>query len=214
MLFRSRPKRDLLIVEVDDLKRVGSFFLFLVWMFVPFLGGAEASESMKLDEYLNRVLRGNRSLKADMKSVEAQYYAVLSGVAVQRPQMGVSASGSWLSGQTMMGAKDSDITAGGINLGVTHRIDISGSYSLDERQRILGYEARRAQFDATLNALIATAEETWWSAVLARENVALQKDILRQRSENHRVTTEKFRQQLVPKLNRSEETRLNSSHGS
>lgn len=196
----SRPKRKLLIVEVGDLRRLGSFFLFLVWLSAAFMEGAEASESMKLDEYLSRVLQGNRSLKADMKSVEAQYYAVLSGVAVQRPQMGVSASGSWLSGQTMMGAKDSDITAGGVNLGVTHRIDISGSYSLDERQRILGYEARRAQFDATLNALIATAEETWWSAVLARENVALQKDILRQRSENHRVTTEKFRQQLVPKL--------------
>ena len=36
--------------------------------------------------------------------------------------------------------------------------------------------------------------------MLARENIALQKDILRQRSENLRVTDEKFRQQLVPKL--------------
>jgi outer membrane protein TolC len=36
--------------------------------------------------------------------------------------------------------------------------------------------------------------------VLARENVALQEDVLRQRLENNRVTEEKYRQQLVPKL--------------
>ena len=163
------------------------------------MGSAEAS-GLKLDEYLRQVLQANHSLQADIKSVEAAYYAVLSGVADQRLQATVSALGSWLSGQSSMGGKESDVTAGSLTLGLTHRIDISGSYSLDERQRILGYEEQRAQFDTNLNALIATAEETWWSAVLARENIALQKDILRQRSENLRVTTEKFRQQLVPKL--------------
>ena len=160
----------------------------------------EASEPMKIDAYLRLVMRENRALRAGIKSVEAAYYSVLSGVATQRPQAAVSASGSWLSGQDALGAKASDVTAGNLTLGLTQRIDISGSYSLDERQQVLGYEEQRAQFDANLNALIATAEETWWSAVLARENIALQKDILRQRSENLRVTTEKFRQQLVPKL--------------
>ncbi len=165
-----------------------------------FAHGAEAAEPMRLDGYLRQVLQENHALKAGIKSVEAAYYAVLSGVAVQRPQVEASATGSWLSGQNTLGMKESDVTAGNIALSLTHRIDISGTYSLDERQRVLGYEEQRAQFDANLNSLIATAEETWWSAVLARENVALQKDILRQRSENLRVTTEKFRQQLVPKL--------------
>ena len=40
----------------------------------------------------------------------------------------------------------------------------------------------------------------WWSAVLARENMKLQREILLQRSENHRVTMEKYNQELVPKL--------------
>lgn len=164
------------------------------------LNHAEASDPMRVDAYLRQVLQENRALKSGIKSVEAAYYAVLSGVAVQRPRLTLSASGSWLSGQTLMGRKDSGMTAGNAALVLTHRIDISGSYSLDERQRILGYEEQRARFDANLNALMASAEEAWWSAVLARENIALQKDILRQRSENLRVTTEKFRQQLVPKL--------------
>jgi outer membrane protein TolC len=48
--------------------------------------------------------------------------------------------------------------------------------------------------------LVASAEQNYWSAVLARENIALQRDVLRQRQENHRVTEEKYRQQLVPRL--------------
>ena len=182
------------------MRRLCGFVLSLSLAVGGWTGSAEASGALRLDEYLRQVLQANHSLQAGIKSVEAAYYAVLSGVAGQRPQAAVSASGSWLSGQSSMGGKESNVTAGSLTLGLTQRIDISGSYSLDERQRILGYEEQRAQFDANLNTLIATAEETWWSAVLARENVALQKDILRQRSENLRVTTEKFRQQLVPKL--------------
>ena len=182
------------------MRRLCGFVLSLSLAVGGWTGSAEASGALRLDEYLRQVLQANHSLQAGIKSVEAAYYAVLSGVADQRPQATVSASGSWLSGQSSMGGKESNVTAGSLTLGLTQRIDISGSYSLDERQRILGYEEQRAQFDANLNTLIATAEETWWSAVLARENVALQKDILRQRSENLRVTTEKFRQQLVPKL--------------
>ena len=188
------------IVEVAELKRFCGFVLLLLGMAGGWAHGAGAAEPMKIDAYLRHVLSENRALRAGIKSVEAAYYAVLSGVSVQRPQVAVSASGSWLSGQSAIGGKESDVTAGNVSLGLTHRIDISGSYSLDERQRILGYEEQRAQFDANLNALVAAAEETWWSAVLARENIALQKDILRQRSENLRVTDEKFRQQLVPKL--------------
>jgi outer membrane protein TolC len=85
-------------------------------------------------------------------------------------------------------------------LSLTQRIDIAGTNTLDERQQILSYERQRADFDANVNSLIAAAEENYWSAVLARENIALQKDVLRQRQENNRVTEEKYKQQLVPKL--------------
>ena len=42
---------------------------------------AEASGALRLDEYLRQVLQANHSLQAGIKSVEAAYYAVLSGVA-------------------------------------------------------------------------------------------------------------------------------------
>ena len=44
-------------------------------------GSAEASGALRLDEYLRQVLQANHSLQAGIKSVEAAYYAVLSGVA-------------------------------------------------------------------------------------------------------------------------------------
>ena len=171
--------------------------LFLM-SFLPaaLAGAAEGAVEMKLGEYLVEALLNNQSLRAGIKSVEADYYAVLAAMGVQRPQVGASVMGAWLTGQ----GDESNVATGNAALTVTHRIDLTGRYSLDERQRILGYEISRAQFDNSLNSLIATAEEAWWSAVLARENVRLQQEVLRQRAENHRVTLEKYNQQLVPRL--------------
>ena len=155
-------------------------------------GEAVASVSMTLEQYMREILLNNHSLRAGVKSVEADYYSVLAAVGTQRPLLAATA------GETVISHQGNDLTT--LGLALTHRIDISGKYSLDERQRILGYEVSRAQFDANLNSLIATAEQAWWSAVLARENVRLQQEVLTQRSENHRVTMEKYRQELVPRL--------------
>ena len=155
-------------------------------------GGAAASVSMSLEQYMREILLNNHALRAGVKSVEADYYSVLSAVGAQRPSLAATA------GESLVTHQANDTAT--LGLALTHRIDISGKYSLDERQRILGYEISRAQFDSSLNSLIATAEETWWSAVLARENVHLQQEVLTQRSENHRVTMEKYRQELVPRL--------------
>ena len=156
----------------------------------------EATVEMTLDRYLVVALLNNQALRSAVKSVEADYYAVLQAVGVQRPQVGASVMGAWLTGQE----DESNVFTGNAALTVTHRIDLSGRYSLDERQRILGYEISRAQFDDTLNGLVATAEEVWWSAVLARANLRLQREVLAQRAEDHRVTLEKYRQELVPRL--------------
>ena len=132
------------------MRRLCGFVLSLSLAVGGWTGSAEASGALRLDEYLRQVLQANHSLQAGIKSVEAAYYAVLSGVAGQRPQAAVSASGSWLSGQSSMGGKESNVTAGSLTLGLTQRIDISGSYSLDERQRILGYEEQRAQLSTKI----------------------------------------------------------------
>ena len=157
---------------------------------------AHARVSMTLPQYIQEILLNNHSLRANVKNVEADYYSVLASVGYQRPSTSASSSFSYATKQGDV----NNVTAGNLALRLSQRIDISGSYKLDEQQNILGYEASRANFDNTVNTMIAAAEETWWSAVLARENVKLQKDILTQRSENHRITMEKYNQELVPRL--------------
>ena len=182
--------------EVVALKRILKLFLFSLCLTGVLAGEAAALVQMSFPDYLKEILLNNHALRSSVKAVEANYYAVLAAMGAQRPSLGLNAKGAWLS---EMNGED-NYTMGSAGLALTHRIDLSGKYSLDERQNVLGYEIARAQFDANVNALVATAEQTWWSAVLARENVRLQREILRQRAENHRVTLEKYRQQLVPKL--------------
>lgn len=155
-----------------------------------------ASVSMTLPQYISEILLNNHSLRAGVKRVEANYYSVLASVGYQRPSTNASFTGSYVTKQ----GSESNVFAGNIGVRLSQRIDINGSYKLDEQQNILGYEAERANFDNTINTMIANAEEIWWSAVLARENMKLQREILLQRSENHRVTTEKYNQELVPRL--------------
>ena len=155
-----------------------------------------ASVAMTLPQYVSEILLNNHSLLSGMKNVEANYYSVLASVGNQRPNISGTATGSYATKQ----GSDYNVFAETTGVRLTHRIDISGSYGLNEKQNILGYEVARANFDSNVNTLIASAEQTWWSAVLARENMKLQREILLQRSENHRVTVEKYNQELVPRL--------------
>lgn len=151
---------------------------------------------MTLPQYINEILLNNHSLRAGIKNVEADYYSVLASVSGQRLNTSAGATGQYATKQQ----SENNVFAGNVSLRLTQRIDISGTNKLNEKQNIMGYEVSRANFHNNINTLIAAAEETWWSAVLARENMKLQKEILLQRSENHRVTMEKFNQELVPKL--------------
>ena len=170
------------------------FLTIMLLLFLPV--EAFASVSMTLPQYINEILLNNHSLRAGIKNVEADYYSVLASVSSQRLSTSAGATGQYATKQQ----GEDNVFAGNIALRLTQRIDISGTNKLNERQNIMGYEVTRANFHNSINTLIAAAEETWWSAVLARENMKLQKEILLQRSENHRVTMEKFNQELVPKL--------------
>jgi outer membrane protein TolC len=172
-------------------------------LFLSFQGdapGASAAETVALDRYLEMVKQGNHSLQAGVRNVEAAYYGVLASVSYQRPGVALSGSASYVTNQQTGEEHNRNAMVYNTSLGLTHRFDLSGEYALDERQQILFYESQRAAFDNNVNLLLAAAEDAYWSAVLARENIALQKDVLRQRRENNRVIEEKYRQQLVPRL--------------
>jgi len=53
---------------------------------------------------------------------------------------------------------------------------------------------------ALVNNTLASAESLYWQAFIARENILLQKGILSQRKEDLRITEEKYKQQLIPRL--------------
>lgn len=163
-------------------------------------GAALPDEALGVELYMQRVARGNDKLRAGVKSVEAAYYSVLASVAYQRPALAISTGGSYLSGREQLNVLESDLVDYNINLGLTHRIDLSGQFSLDERQQVLFYEIQRADFDSLWNETLGAAEEAYWTAILAKENISLQQDVLSQREENLRVASEKYRQEVVPKL--------------
>ncbi|GHS97068.1 hypothetical protein AGMMS50276_16500 [Synergistales bacterium] len=174
----------------------------LVAAFLGFVFPAECSamQFVSLERYLEIVRDNNHSLRAGIKNVEAAYYSVRAAVSYQRPRISASGSASYLTDQETGGSHNKNAVVYNTTLGLSQRISLAGEYTLDEKQLILSYEAQRAAFENSVNTFFAMAEENYWAAVLARENVALQVDVLRQRLENNRVTEEKFKQQLVPKL--------------
>ena len=177
------------------------FKLLLMIIIVIFIvPNVNAAQSVNVEQYLSMVRAQNHSLLSAAKSVEASYYQVLSSMSYQRLRAGVTVSGNYNTAQTTAGGKNYNPVGYSITPSISQVIDISGVNSLNERQAILGYESTRAAFENNINSLLASAEQAYWSVVMARDNVALQKDVLLQRQENLRVTEEKFNQQLVPKL--------------
>ena len=160
----------------------------------------QAAQSVNVEQYLDMVRSLNHSLLATAKNIEAAYYQVLSSVGYQRVRAGVTVNGNYNTAQSAGLEKIHNPVGYSITPSISQVIDINGVNKLNERQSILGYESARAAFDDSINTILASAEHAYWAVVMARDNVALQKDILRQRQENLRVTEEKFNQQLVPKL--------------
>jgi len=192
--------RYFIVLEVNLLKKIFGFLFMFVFIFCQ---GASAAVVVDLARYLEMVKEGNHALRSNLRAVEAAYFGVRASVGNQRPNIGFSGSASYVTDHRQTaGSPNRHSMTYGTSLSLTQSIDISGVHSLDEQQQILNFENQRATFYSNVNALLATAERVFWAAVLARENIALQEDVLRQRMENNRVTEEKYRQQLVPRLDR------------
>ncbi len=87
-----------------------------------------------------------------------------------------------------------------LSAAVTHRFDVSGAYGAQERQLLLQYNGLASDHLALVNNTLAAAESLYWQSFIARQNILLQRGILNQRKEDLRITEEKFRQQLIPRL--------------
>lgn len=147
------------------------------------------------DGFLNLVRENNPTLQASLNRVEAFSHTVKSTVATQRPSAGVRGNTGWYS--------DSDRARQGsytLSAAVSSIIDVSGVYTAREKELLLQYNVLTFDHFSLVNNTLALAENLYWRSFIARENIALQKEILAQRREDLRITEEKFRQQLIPRL--------------
>jgi outer membrane protein TolC len=165
-----------------------------------FANDASPGEIVTLDRFLNMVKSGNGMIISEAKSLEAARFSALASVSDQRLSFGAAVSGNYLTGYEQGGSRDADRSGFEVMLGFTQPIGISGKFGLRERQEILSYELRRVGLENTVNNLLAEAEEAYWSAAIAAGNVALKREVLRRRMENKRITDEKYRMKMVPRL--------------
>jgi outer membrane protein TolC len=176
----------------------GARFVLLAAAVVTFFSptGALAAET-SLEDFLTAVRTGNPALMASSKRLDAFSHTVKSSVAVQRPAMALRGGASWLSDTQLHKGEKGNYS---ISAAITHRFDVSGVYSAQEKQIVLQYNAMGYDHMALVNNTLAAAESLYWQSFIARENISLQRGILKQRKEDLRITEEKFRQQLIPKL--------------
>jgi outer membrane protein TolC len=172
------------------------FAIPLTVISIFFAKEAWSSDAASLDRFLDMV-KSNAMIISETKALESAHFSAMASVSDQRTSFGSTVSG-YLTGQS--GGEESDTGGFEIRLGVTQPIDVSGKFGLRERREIISLELRRANLENTVNSLLAEAETAYWSAVIAGENVSLQRDVLRRRTENKRITDEKYRMKTVPRL--------------
>lgn len=159
------------------------------------VGSAASAGEMSVEEYLALVRSNNPTLQASYRNVEAFYHTVRGSVAYQRPGVGINGDTSWFSDNAAQ-----ERGRYNVSVGVTHRFDVSGVYPAQERQMKLQHNVLAANHGVLVNRMLSGAERLYWSSFIARENIALQRSILAQRKEDLRITEEKFRQHIIPKL--------------
>ena len=169
------------------------YFLFL--LIILFLTGPmilfASSEEVSLEKFLLLVQLENNTLKSSASRLESTYYAVRSAVSYQRPALVIQGTSNSITGENAENT---------ISAGITQRIDISGTYSAQEKSAIYGYLVQAETHRKLVNDILSSSESLYWRGVMALENIDLYRNILKQRQENLRITEEQFRQDLIPML--------------
>lgn len=150
-------------------------------------------ETLTLEVFLDRVLERNPDLESSFRDLRALYQSTLLAVTHQRPSLGLRGAGWTLSG----GDRDG---YGYLQVALTQAFDLAGRYPLQERRALLAYAAGAAEHAEKVNVLLGEAEAAYWAAYMARLQVVLDEELLRQRRESLRIVEEKFRLELVPRL--------------
>jgi outer membrane protein TolC len=167
-------------------------FLYVVFLLPLILPCAAFSAHMDEARYLALVMERNNDLAAVRQEVEARLFSARAELAVQRPSLGLSAEASkWL---------DKDRGDQQVDLSLSHRVNLSGSYGLQERDLLLGVEILRNQYADAVNERLALAASAYRQAVMAALNREAMEQIVEKRRESLTITKEKFDKELVSLL--------------
>ena len=153
-----------------------------------------AAFAAPLDEtqYLALVMERNNDLAAVRQEIEARLFSARAELAVQRPSISLSAEASkWL---------DKDRGDQQADLSLSHRVNLSGAYGLQERDLLLGVEILRKQYSDAVNERLALAASAYRQAVMAALNREAMEQIVEKRRESLTITKEKFDKELVSLL--------------
>lgn len=176
------------------MKRISFWGRWLLGVALTVLAAGLPAEAapLSLEDYLTLVAARNPDLEATRQRVAALRHAAEAVAATQRPQVHLVGSGARV-------VREEEGSAS-LYLAVTHRFDPWGKDDLQLRQTLLQHDQAAASFAAQGNRLLQQAERLYWDASLARRNLALQETLVRQRTEDLRVTKRKFDLGAVPKL--------------
>jgi outer membrane protein TolC len=134
----------------------------------------------------------NNDLAAVSQEIEARLFSARAELSVQRPSLGLSAEASkWL---------DQERGDQQIDLSLSHRVNLSGTYGLQERDLLLGVEILRNQYADAVNERLALAASAYRQAVMASLNREAMEQIVAKRRESMLITREKFDKELVSLL--------------
>lgn len=143
-------------------------------------------------QYLALVMERNNDLAAVRQEIDARLFSARAELSVQRPSLGLSAEASkWL---------DQERGDQQIDLSLSHRVNLSGSYGLQERELLLGVEILRNQYADAVNERLALAAAAYRRAVMAALNREAMEQIVSKRRESLLITREKFDKELVSLL--------------
>ena len=154
--------------------------------------GAVFSAPLSEAQYLALVMERNNDLAAVSQEIGARLFSARAELSVQRPSLGLSAEASkWL---------DQERGDQQIDLSLSHRVNLSGTYGLQERDLLLGVEILRNQYADAVNERLALAASAYRQAVMAALNREAMEQIVAKRRESMLITREKFDKELVSLL--------------
>ncbi|HPE65273.1 MAG TPA: TolC family protein [Synergistales bacterium] len=166
--------------------------LYVVFLLPLILPCAAFSAHMDEMQYLALVMERNNDLAAARQEIEARLFSARAELAIQRPSLSLSAETSkWL--DKNRGDQQADLS-------LSHRVNLSGAYGLQERDLLLGVEILRNQYADAVNERLAFAASAYRQAVMAALNREAMEQIVEKRRESLTITKEKFDKELVSLL--------------